>query len=246
MTKNNYVSEISTGLEGLKDKEAEKLLEKFGLNEIENKKQISAFKLFLSQFNDFIIWVLIGATLLSGFMGEKADAITILIIVVMNAILGFIQEYKTEKSLEALKELAAPTAKVIRNGKIKVIKAEYLVPGDIVIFEMGDRIPADCVLIQDSNLLVDESLLTGESVGVVKSSNNKNNNIYMGTTVLKGKAKAKVVSTGMNTEMGKIASMLNNIEIEKSPLKQRLASLGRILVMACIANMCCCNIIGYC
>ncbi|KYH35625.1 calcium-transporting ATPase [Clostridium tepidiprofundi DSM 19306] len=235
MTKNNYAVEISTRLEGLNDKEAEKLLEKFGLNEIESKKQISAFKLFLSQFNDFIIWVLIGATLLSGFMGEKADAITILIIVVMNAILGFIQEYKTEKSLEALKELAAPTAKVIRNGKIKIMKAEYLVPGDVVIFEIGDRIPADCIIIEESNLLIDESLLTGESVGVSKSSNSNNNLIYMGTTVLRGKAKAKVIDTGMNTEMGKIANMLNNIEVEKSPLKQRLASLGKILVVACIA-----------
>jgi len=235
MTKNNYAVEISTRLEGLNDKEAEKLLEKFGLNEIENKKQISVFKLFLSQFNDFIIWVLIGATLLSGFMGEKADAITILIIVVMNAILGFIQEYKTEKSLEALKELAAPTAKVIRNGKIKIIKAEYLVPGDVVIFEIGDRIPADCIIIEESNFLIDESLLTGESVGVSKSSNSNNNLVYMGTIVLRGKAKAKVIDTGMNTEMGKIANMLNNIEVEKSPLKQRLASLGKILVVACIA-----------
>lgn len=220
---------------GLSSREAERRLKKYGHNILEKKKKISALKIFLSQFNDFIVWVLIIATIISGFIGEKADAITILIIVVMNAILGFIQEFKTEKSLEALKELAAPTAKVIRDNTIKVINAEDLVLDDIVVLESGDRVPADCVVIENSNLMVDESLLTGESIGVEKNTYSKDCNIYMGTIVLTGRGKAQVVQTGMSTEMGKIAGMLQSIQEEKSPLKEKLAFLGKILVIICIA-----------
>jgi len=219
-------------ISGLKEDEVEKRRKKYGLNTIQKRKKISPVKIFLSQFNDFIIWVLIAATIISGIMGEKGDTITILIIVFMNAILGFVQEFKTEKSLEALKELAAPTSKVIRDKVIKIIPAEQLVPGDLVLIESGDRVPADCIITDGANLVVDESLLTGESVGVYK--NDKYSNIYMGTIVLTGKARARVESTGMNTEMGKIANMLENIDDEKTPLKQKLASLGKILVVACI------------
>lgn len=220
---------------GLTEKEAKKRLKDYGKNSIENKKKISPYKIFITQFNDFIIWVLIGATIISGFMGEKADAITIMIIVIMNAILGFVQEYKTEKSLEALKEMTSPTAKVIRDSNVQVINAEYIVPGDLILVESGDRVPADCILVKDSNLMLDESLLTGESLGVVKSSIEKDKEIYMGTIVLTGKAEAVAINTGMNTEMGKIANMLQNIETERSPLKEKLNSLGKVLVIACIA-----------
>ena len=219
---------------GMSTEEAEIRLKRYGINKLENKKKISALQIFLSQFNDFITWILIAATLISGLMGEKADAITICIIVIMNGILGFIQEYRTERSLEALSQLAAPTAKVLRNGKIVVLNAIFLVPGDLVILESGDRVPADCILLEDNNAMLDESLLTGESAGVNKSSNSKDNNIYMGTILLTGKAKAKVVATGMSTEMGKIANMLHSIENEKSPLKERLEHLGKILVALCI------------
>ncbi|APU61580.1 calcium-translocating P-type ATPase, SERCA-type [Clostridium botulinum] len=219
---------------GLTTREAQKRIKKYGPNVLKKKKKISPFKIFLEQFNDFIIWVLIAATIISGFMGERADAITILIIVIMNAILGFVQEFKTEKSLEALNELSSPTAKVIRDSSVKVINAEELVIGDLVILESGDRIPADCILVEDSSFMADESLLTGESVGVEKNSSSKNNNVYMGTVVLKGRAKAKVVETGMGTEMGKIAEMLDDIQVEKSPLKEKLASLGKVLVVLCI------------
>nr|WP_185650625.1 calcium-translocating P-type ATPase, PMCA-type [Clostridium sp. DJ247] len=219
---------------GLTQAEAERRLKKYGANRIEKKKKVSPIGIFLSQFNDFITWVLIAATLISGFMGEKADAITIIIIIIMNAFLGFIQEYKTEKSLEALKELAAPTAKVIRNSVVKVISAEELVIGDLIILESGDRVPADCMIVEDSNFMVDESLLTGESVSVEKSSTTKNNSIFMGTIVLTGKGKGRIIETGMKTEMGKIAGMLQNIENERSPLKEKLNSLGKILVVLCI------------
>ncbi|WP_443661010.1 calcium-translocating P-type ATPase, PMCA-type [Clostridium sp.] len=223
-----------TSSKGLTNADAESRLKKYGFNKLESKKKISALQIFISQFNDFITWILIVATVLSGLMGEKADAITILIIVIMNGILGFIQEFKTEKSLEALSKLAAPTAKVVRNGGISVINAIYLVPGDLVILESGDRIPADCILTLCNNVMLDESLLTGESAGVSKSASSKENTIYMGTIILTGKAKAKVIATGMSTEMGKIADMLHSIDNERSPLKDRLAHLGKILVILCI------------
>lgn len=229
---------------GLSNAEVEKRLKKYGLNQIEKKKKISSVKIFLSQFNDFIIWVLIAATIVSGVTGERADAITILIIVFMNAILGFVQEFKTEKSLEALKQLAAPATKVIRDGQLKVISSELLVPDDIIIVESGDRVPADSVLLKDSSFMVDESLLTGESVGVYKTTSDKDNRIFMGTIVLTGKAEAMVTNTGMSTEMGKIAYMLQNIESERSPLKDKLASLGKILVFCCLVICAVVTVIG--
>lgn len=222
-------------LRGLTSQEAERRLKEYGYNVIENKKKISPFLIFFAQFNDFIVWVLIAATVISGAMGDMADAITILIIVIINAILGFVQEYKTEKSLEALKSLAAPTTKVIRNGHIQVINAELITIGDLVVLEAGDKVPADGMLMECSGMVVDESLLTGESVGVNKSSNSKENGVFMGTIVLKGRGVAKIIHTGMKTEMGKIADMLQSIEAEKSPLKEKLESLGRILVVICVA-----------
>ena len=203
---------------GLTTKEAEKRIEKFGLNELEHHSKASPFKIFLAQFNDFIVWVLIAATIISGMIGDKADAITILIIVVINAFMGFIQEFRTEKSLEALKELAAPTCKVLRDSSIQIINSIYLTIGDIVILEAGDRIPADGFFVESSGIVVDESLLTGESVGVNKDALKKNsNNGFMGTTVVKGKGLFKVSTIGMKTEMVKIANLIQNIEEEKSP-----------------------------
>ncbi|MBR9646874.1 MAG: calcium-translocating P-type ATPase, PMCA-type [Clostridium tyrobutyricum] len=219
---------------GLTQAEADRRLKKYGPNLLEKKKKISPLTIFLSQFNDFITWVLIGATIISGFMGEKADAVTIIIIIVMNSVLGFIQEFKTEKSLEALKNMASPTSKVIRNGKLKIVNAQDLVIGDLIVIESGDKIPADCMITESSNLMIDESLLTGESAGVSKSIQKKENSIYMGTIVLTGNAKAKVTGTGMETEMGKIAGMLQSIEKDTSPLKEKLNNLGKILVVLCL------------
>ncbi len=219
---------------GLTTKEAEKRQRNYGLNEISHKKKTSPIIIFLSQFNDFIVWVLIAATVISGLMGDTADAITILIIVVVNAIMGFVQEYRTEKSLEALKELAAPTCKVVRDGVLKVINSVEITMGDLVILEAGDRIPADGTFIEASGVMIDESLLTGESVGVSKDSKKGKNQGYMGTTILKGRGILLIDGIGMNTEMGKIANLLDNIEEEKSPLRERLDSLGKILVALCL------------
>lgn len=219
---------------GLSTKEAEKRQSTYGLNELSHKKKSSPILIFLAQFNDFIVWVLIAATVISGLMGDTADAITILIIVVVNAIMGFVQEYRTEKSLEALKELAAPTCKVIRDGVLKVINSIEVTIGDLIILEAGDRIPADGTFIESSGIMIDESLLTGESVGVSKDSKKGKNQGFMGTTVLKGRGILLIDSIGMNTEMGKIANLLDNIEEDKSPLRERLDSLGKILVALCL------------
>lgn len=235
-------NESTDYLSGLNSKEVEKRLKKYGYNEITRKKKNSAFKIFFSQFNDFITWVLIAATVISGFMGEKADAVTILIIIIINAVLGFIQEYKTERSLEALNELAAPTAKVIRDGKLFIIKAREIVVGDIIEIEAGDRIPADCIIISGDSVESDESILTGESVPVEKNiyknkGNGKKENtysIYMGCSITHGRGRGRVVSTGMDTEMGKIATMLQSIESEQTPLQRKLDNLGKILVFGCI------------
>lgn len=229
---------------GLSTKEAEKRQKNYGLNEISHKKKSSPIVIFLSQFNDFIVWVLIAATIISGLMGDMADAITILIIVVVNAIMGFVQEYRTEKSLEALKELAAPTCKVIRDGILKVINSIEVTLGDLIILEAGDRIPADGSFIESSSIMVDESLLTGESVGVSKDSKKGKNQGFMGTTILKGRGILLVDSIGMNTEMGKIANLLDNIEEEKSPLRERLDSLGKILVALCLVICAVVTILG--
>ncbi|MDY2630267.1 MAG: calcium-translocating P-type ATPase, SERCA-type [Clostridium sp.] len=229
---------------GLSTKEAEKRQKNYGLNEISHKKKSSPIVIFLSQFNDFIVWVLIAATIISGLMGDMADAITILIIVVVNAIMGFVQEYRTEKSLEALKELAAPTCKVIRDGILKVINSIEVTLGDLIILEAGDRIPADGSFIESSSIMVDESLLTGESVGVSKDSKKGKNQGFMGTTILKGRGVLLVDSIGMNTEMGKIANLLDNIEEEKSPLRERLDSLGKILVALCLVICAVVTILG--
>lgn len=230
---------------GLTTREAENRMKNFGLNEIQHKKKASPIMIFLSQFNDFMVWVLLGATIISGIMGDTADAITIIIIVIVNAILGFVQEFRTEKSLEALKNLAAPTCKVFRDGGLKVINSAYLTIGDVVVLEAGDRIPADGEFLEGSSIMVDESLLTGESVGVSKDTNKKEKRSgYMGTTMLKGKGLFTVTSIGMDTEMGKIANLLDNIKEEKSPLKERLESLGKILVVLCLVICAVVTILG--
>ncbi len=225
---------------GISSKQAEKLLLIHGPNSLSEKKKVSAFKMFFEQFTDFMVLILIAATIISAFMGEVTEAVTIIAIVMLNSVLGFLQEFRTEKTMSALKELTAPTAKVIRDGVMDNIPADMIVPGDLLVLEEGDRIPADCRLVQVKNMQVDESLLTGESVPVDKSidgkseSSDKNSNVYMGTIITRGRGKAIVESTGMNTEMGKIADMIQSIESDETPLQKKLAGLGKFIVYGCI------------
>lgn len=243
-------------IDGLSEREARDRLNKYGPNSLTSKSKTSAFKILAEQFSDFMVLILLGATAISAFMGETMEAITIFAIVIINAFLGFIQEYRTEKTLEALKDLAAPSAKVIRDGKHLSISAENVVPGDIIVLEAGDRVPADAILIEAINISADESLLTGESIPVDKTngrkkvrsatSNNDGNinmdldfednsrRIYMGTNITSGRGKAIVVSTGMKTEMGKIAHMIQNINDEQTPLQKRLDNLGKFIVFGCL------------
>lgn len=227
----NKVSKPLT--KGLNESEAFEKLKKYGLNEIIKKKRKHPAVIFADQLKNLMTIVLIIAAIISWFLGEKADSITILAIIVLNSFLGFIQEYKAERSIEALMEMSAPTAKVVREGKKSNINAKYLVPGDIVILDQGDRIPADGIILESIGLMVDESLLTGESLPVEKS-HNKSNRIYMGTIATTGKAKIIIYSTGMNTEMGKIADMLQEIPDEYTPLQKKLSELGKYIVAICI------------
>jgi len=229
---------------GLSEREAKKKLEKYGPNILSERKKISALKILVEQFGDFMVLILIACTLISAFMGEITEAITIIAIVIINAVLGFVQEYRTEKTMEALKGLAAPLAKVIRDGRHLEIPAENIVPGDLILLEAGDRVPADALLVEVNGLLVDESLLTGESVPIEKtlhvsnkkaeSVGDKLNYIFMGTIVTSGRAKAFVSETGMSTEMGKIADMIQDIEDEETPLQRRLDHLGKFIVYGCL------------
>lgn len=230
-------------LNGLTQNQVEENIKKYGKNKLKEKKKNSALSILLSQFNDIMIWILVVATIVSGILGDVADAVVIIVIIIINAILGFIQEFRTEKSLESLKKLSSPTTKVIRDGNLKIINVEDLTIDDLIIIESGDRVPADSKII-NGNLTVDESLLTGESVGVNKSIKDKENNIFMGTTVLKGKAYAKIINIGMNTEMGKIANMIQDIDADKSPLKERLEGLGKVLVVICLAICAIVTVIG--
>jgi len=235
---------LKTNSNGLTEKEAKERQKKYGKNEIKEKKRKSPIKIFFDQFKDFLIIILIAATIISFAIGEIADGIIILVIVLLCATLSFIQEYKSEKAIEALKRLAAPTAKVIRNGKEIKIPASDLVPGDIIVLETGDKVPADCRIIEEVNLQIDESVLTGESNSIKKITfplanvgvpiADRKNMAYSGTVVTYGHGKAVVVSIGMETEFGKIAGMIQEIETEKTPLEVKLEYIGRWLGIVCL------------
>ncbi|WP_054949947.1 cation-translocating P-type ATPase [Numidum massiliense] len=226
---------------GLGQKEALKRREEVGENRIAEGKRISPFVLFVNQFKDFMVLILLIATLISGLLGEHADAITIIAIVMLNAFLGFFQEFRAERSLQALKQLTSPTALVLRGGEWGRVPAAELVPGDVVAIENGDRIPADVRFLDVYSLKVEESALTGESVPVEKHNRpisgeevplgDRRNMGFLGTMVVGGKAVAVVVNTGMQTEMGKIADLLDSAQAMETPLQRKLEQLGKTLIV---------------
>ncbi|MDH5161133.1 calcium-translocating P-type ATPase, SERCA-type [Heyndrickxia oleronia] len=232
---------LNTSIEnGLTASDVEKKRKQFGWNELQEGEKQSAFLLFISQFKDFMILVLLAATLISGLLGEYIDAIAIIAIVLINGFLGFFQERRAEKSLHALKELSAPQVSVLRDGQWQKIPSKEVVVGDIIRFSSGDRIGADVRLVQTVNLEIEESALTGESVPAVKSiaplSNSQaslgdlENMAFMGTMVTRGNGLGIVTGIGMNTAMGKIADMIQNAENLVTPLQRRLEQLGKILI----------------
>ncbi|MDP2921011.1 MAG: calcium-translocating P-type ATPase, SERCA-type [Candidatus Omnitrophota bacterium] len=229
---------------GLSLEEAESRLEKYGPNQLKEKKGINPLDIFIDQFKDFIIWVLAGAALVSGFLQEWVDAFAILGIVILNAILGFIQEYRAEKSLAALKRLSSPNSKVIRSGNRQMVSSYKIVPGDLIELEAGDNIPADSRLVWITpNFTANEASLTGESHPVAKTTlflkepevalADRANMVYAGTSIASGKARAIVVETGMTTELGKIAGMIQGIGRETTPLQRRLEEFGKFIVYIC-------------
>jgi len=237
-TKSNEVA-------GLTGREAHHRLEALGPNEVATRKRTPAIILFLKQFNDFMIWVLLAAIVISGaLLREYIDAVVILVIVLLNATLGFAQESRAETALERLKELSAPTVKVIRDGAEREIPARELVPGDLMLLETGDSIAADARLITAINLLANESSLTGESEAVSKDAGavldaraalgDRVNMVFSGTHVEYGRGTALVVETGAGTQLGEIAGMLQETKQEATPLQVELRDVGRRIVYACL------------
>ena len=235
-------SREQTDFSGLSSSEAEKRLAKFGENALSNKKAVHPAQIFAGQFKDFMVMILLGATVISVLMGEAVEALTIVLIVLVNAVLGFLQEYKTEKTLEALKNMAAPTAKVIRDRMEMEIPAADVVPGDLLLLEAGDRVAADAQVVQAVLLQADEAMLSGESHPVEKitdappdaQENFRKDMVYMGTIITKGHGKALVSETGMKTQMGQIAGMLEEIETERTPLQEKLGTLGKYIGIGCL------------
>lgn len=229
---------------GLSQKEAEKRAALYGSNELKTMPKKPWYVIFLRQFTDLLIIILFVAAAISLAVGETADAITIFVIIVLNGVLGFVQEYKAENAIEALKRMLNPTCKVLRDSKEKIINAKDLVVGDIVLLTIGDKIPADIRFIEGANLKVDESVLTGESTSVYKNPeplksdtplSAKQNILWMGTVVVNGIAKGIVVQTGMQTEFGKIALMTQTVKKETTLLQKKLAVLGKKLGIFSVA-----------
>lgn len=240
------VNELSTNLiNGLSSSEAKLRLDKNGLNKIEGKKKKSIFQLFFAQINDIMIYILLIAAIISFVVGEVSDSIIILIVIFINAIIGVIQESKAEKALEALKSMSTPKAIVKRDGNIIEIPSEEVVVGDIIIIDAGRYIPADLRIVESANLKIEESAFTGESVPSEKNSNvitenldvpigDQHNMAFMSTLVTYGRGTGIVVNTGMNTEIGKIAKMLDDEDENITPLQKKLAELGKILGFAAV------------
>jgi Ca2+-transporting ATPase len=228
---------------GLSTEQAEEKLAEIGENTLADDKKAQPVKIFLGQFRDVMVIILLIATAISVFLGELYDAGTIIVIVLVNAIIGFSQELKTEKTLRALRDMAAPSAKCYRDGALSLIPAAELVPDDIIVLEAGDRVPADAALQTAKSLQAEESILTGESLPVSKSVTDisdtdneigKPNILYMGTVITKGTAEAKIIATGLASQMGKISGLLSDIEDEQTPLQKRLAELGKAVAAICI------------
>ncbi len=223
---------------GLNDDQVQAKRSKYGPNELEEEPGKSIWAMFFDQFKEYLVVLLFVAAIVSGFLGEWIDSAVIMAIVILNAFIGVFQEYKAEQSLAALKRLSSPLAKVIRNGHIKSIPAQELVPGDMIVLEAGDFVPADARLTEAVNLKVEEAALTGESVPVEKAIGvlpeelplgDQKNLVFMGTVVTYGRGKAVVTKTGMRTEIGQIASLLKQAVAESTPLQQKLEEFGKYL-----------------
>ncbi len=237
---------LKTSPTGLNEQEAQSRLSQFGYNELKERKGVTPLQIFLNQFKDVFVIMLIVATVISFLIGEFVDGATIAAIVILNSIVGFFQEYRSEKAIEAMKKLTAPKARMLRDGREMIVPAREIVPGDILLLEAGDRVGADARAIEVVDLKTDEAVLTGESTPVDKNLGpvdekapvaDRINSLFMATHVTYGRGKAVVTSTGMNTEFGKIAELVQTMEEEETPLKQKLEGfakkLGLLVIIVC-------------
>lgn len=253
MNKEEVLISLKTSHEGLSENEVNRRQQIYS-NNLDSSSGVSPLKMFANQFTDTMVLVLLGAAVISGAIGAMVDTLTILAIIILNAILGFIQEYRAERSLEEIKQLTSPTAIVLRGNKRCKVEASSLVPGDIVILETGDKIPADARLLTAYSMGADESALTGESIAVEKDADNilaeatslaeRNNMVYMGTSIIRGRGTAVVVATGMNTIVGEIARMIQQTVKNMTPLQKKLDQLGKNLITICIIVCATVSILG--
>ena len=248
-TVNRSITELQSNIElGLRKEIAQKRLSEFGPNQLIDKQSNKVFQLIAHQFKDVFIIILIAAAILSGIIGEWSDAIIILIIILLNAVVGFIQEYHAENTLKALKKIAVTQVRAIREGEVIILPEYELVPGDIVLLQAGNAVPADMRLITSNNLKVNESSLTGESIDIIKQSQalqeqylataNKSNMVFKGTFVNSGRGKGLVVATGMKTEIGSIARLLQT-EKSTNGLRNKMRKFGGILsiIILCLSSL---------
>ena len=232
------LEQLASGPKGLSSAQAAERLLKHGPNELPEKRRVPPWLMFLRQFKDVMILILIAAAVVSGLIGDVTDTVVILIIVVLNAVVGFVQEYRAEKAVQALKQMAAHLATVLRDGSPKQLPAAQLVPGDVVVLEAGNMITADMRVLEAHALRVEEASLTGESLGVQKHERmltdadaplgDRLNMVFKGTLVSHGRGTAVVVATGEETELGRIAQLIQQDE-PATPLQQRLAQFGKRL-----------------
>ncbi len=242
LTRDEAYLRLNTGPNGLNVTESAKRLQENGPNELQAAHRVSPWEILLAQFKNILILILLGATVVSLFLGHGLESVVIAVIVLFAVGLGFVQEYRAERAIEALRQMAAPTATVLRNGTESKIPAREVVPGEVILLRTGDRVPADARLLETINLQIEEAALTGESVPVEKHIQalekadlpigDRKNMAYAGTAVTYGRGKALVTATGMNTEFGKIAKMLQDVESGKTPLQQNLDKVGTALARA--------------
>ena len=251
LTNKAVLKKLGITEKGLGSEEAKRRLEKYGFNELVEKKKVSALEVFLSQFKDVFVMMLLVATAISYFIGEVGDAAIIAAIIVLVAVVGFIQEYRAERALEAMKKMTAPKAMILRDRKEVIVPAKEIVPGDILLLEAGDRVAADARLLKVIDLKTDEAILTGESTPVEKKTgalekkvavSDRSNMVFMATHTTFGRGRAVVACTGMNTEFGRIAQMVQETEQEETPLKKRLEKFSR--KFAVIITIICAIIFG--
>ena len=239
------MSHLSSAPQGLAEAEAQGRQALYGPNELQAAKRISPWAI-LFQFKNVLIVILVIATAISAFLGHGVETIAIAVIVLFAVVLGFIQEYRAERAIEALRQMAAPTVTVIRGGREIEIPARELVPGDLILLHAGDKVAADARLVESVNLQVDEAALTGESVPVDKKTEplagddlplgDRANMIFGGTIATYGRGRALVVATGMKTQFGQIAQMLQSVETGKTPLQQNLDKVGRVVGQAALGG----------